>query len=324
MGEYAADQLRSSVAQSSLSGEPRLRVGYLAGSGHTGSTLLALFMDCHPQIVSVGETAMKSAVRSPSKPAQLCSCGRSISECGFWGRVFESVSRTGHELNAAKWSNDYRYESPLLHLALSRYSSVRSVRTLQNIAGRLLPFHRARVRRTNEVNVAFIRSVLQVAGADVFFDASKGPMRLRHLLGIPELELRVVRLIRDVRGFCSSAKRRGQAIEQAASAWNNRHRVLTDITKTVPEDRLMSLRYEDLCEDPFRRLKELQRFLQVEEKDPPEVVASHDHHVLGNRIRRHGAIRIRPADDWSKSLTATEIREVLRIAGRTNEQFGYS
>jgi hypothetical protein len=180
------------------------------------------------------------------------------------------------------------------------------------------------VRRTNEVNVAFIRSVLQIAGADVFFDTSKAPMRLWHLLRVPELDVRVVLLVRDVRGFCSSAKRRGQSVKEAASAWNNRHRVLADIAARLPDERVTWLRYEDLCVDPSRRLKELQRFLQVDEQEPPEFILSRDHHVLGNRIRRDGAIRIRPADDWSKTLTASEASEALRIAGQTNERFHYS
>jgi hypothetical protein len=323
MGERAAGQ-RSAVTAPRIHAPGRLRVGYLTGSGHTGSTLLALFMDTHPQIVSVGETAIKAGRRSAARPKRLCSCGVPISECRFWKSVFEAVSQRGHELNASNWSNDYRYQSRLLHLALSRYSSIRPVRALQDIAGRFLPYHRARVRETNEVNVEFIRAAMQIAGADVFFDTSKSPMRLQHLLRVPELDIRVVLLVRDVRGFCSSAKRRGQAVEEAASAWNKRHRLLAEMAAQLPPERVTSLRYEDLCEDPAFRLKELQRFLQVEVIEPPEVVVPRDHHVLGNRIRREGAIRIRPADDWSKTLTVSETGEVLRIAGRTNEQFGYA
>jgi hypothetical protein len=324
MGEYATGHVPSPADRVQPRDPERLRVGFLTGSGHTGSTLLALFMDTHPQIVSVGETAIKPGLRSGSEQLHRCSCGHPISECRFWQTVFEAVGRTGHELNASNWSNDYRYESRILHLMLSRYSSIRPARALQDIAGGLLPFHRARVRRTNEVNVAFIRSVLQIAGADVFFDTSKAPMRLWHLLRVPELDVRVVLLVRDVRGFCSSAKRRGQSVKEAASAWNNRHRVLADIAARLPDERVTWLRYEDLCVDPSRRLKELQRFLQVDEQEPPEFILSRDHHVLGNRIRRDGAIRIRPADDWSKTLTASEASEALRIAGQTNERFHYS
>ena len=324
MAEKIAEQLDRVGSESGPRANGPLRVGYLAGSGHTGSTLLAMFMDSHPQIVSVGETSIKPAVRSIQKSLPLCSCGTAVAECGFWRQVFDAVGREGHSLSASNWSNDYRYETKFLRLGLSRYSSHRLLRTLQNVATGLLPFHRARVQHTNHVNVAFIRSVLQIAGADVFFDTSKSPMRLWHLLHLPQLEIRVVLLVRDVRGFCSSAKRRGQSIEQAASAWTNQQRVLADITGEMPPDRVTRLRYEDMCEDPARRLKALQEFLQVETLEPPDVAMSREHHVLGNRIRRDGAIRIRPADDWRKTLTVGEAAAALRIAGKTNEQFGYS
>jgi hypothetical protein len=299
-------------------------VGFLTGSGHTGSTLLALFMNTHPQIVSVGETAIKPALRSDSRAGHKCSCGEPVAQCGFWKNVFDSVRRAGYTLDASTWSNDYRYENPMLHAMLSRYSSVRSVRGLQNLAGGLLPFHRARIRRISEVNVAFIRSVLQVGGGEVFFDTSKAPMRLWHLLRLPELDVRVIVLVRDVRGFCSSAKRRGQSVKEAASSWTNRHVVLTDLAAQLPADRVTWLRYEDLCADPSRRLKDLQRFLGVDVQEPPDSILSRDHHVLGNRIRRDGAITIRQPDDWTKTLTSSEAQEALRIAGHVNERFSYS
>lgn len=322
MGEQA--QRQAEIAGGAQPVVGRLRVGYLTGSGHTGSTLLALFMDTHSQIVSVGETAIKPGLRSGTTPAHLCSCGEPLENCCFWSRLFDEVGRSGYELNASNWSNDYRYDSRILHLLLSRYSSLRTVRALQNMAGSLLPFHRARVRRTDQVNVAFVRAVLKMARADVFFDTSKAPMRLWHLLRIREFDVRVVLLVRDVRGFCGSAKRRGQSVPDAATAWTNRQRILTDIAAGLPADRLTWLRYEDLCASPARSLKTLQQFLQVRVEDPPECVLSRDHHVLGNRIRRDGAVRIRPADDWSRTLTQSEIREALRIAGETNERFGYS
>ena len=40
-----------------------IRVVYVAGSGHTGSTLLALLMDSHPEIACVGETSVKPKIR---------------------------------------------------------------------------------------------------------------------------------------------------------------------------------------------------------------------------------------------------------------------
>ena len=48
----------------------RIPVVYVAGSGHTGSTLLALLLDSHPEICCVGETSIKPPiVQSGAKAA---------------------------------------------------------------------------------------------------------------------------------------------------------------------------------------------------------------------------------------------------------------
>ena len=90
MGEYATGHVPSPADRVQPRDPERLRVGFLTGSGHTGSTLLALFMDTHPQIVSVGETAIKPGLRSGSEQLHRCSCGHPISECRFWQTVFET------------------------------------------------------------------------------------------------------------------------------------------------------------------------------------------------------------------------------------------
>ncbi|HET9468064.1 MAG TPA: hypothetical protein VFO48_06630, partial [Vicinamibacterales bacterium] len=58
---------------------PRPRLVYLAGSGHTGSTLLALLMNAHPAVASVGEVAIKPKIRHKGNELrQKCSCGALI------------------------------------------------------------------------------------------------------------------------------------------------------------------------------------------------------------------------------------------------------
>ena len=72
-----------------------------------------------------------------------------------------------------------------------------------------LPPLRDRTARIDRTNLAFIRAVLARRGASVFVDTSKLLTRLTYLLDLPELDLRIVWLARDARGFAASAKRRG-------------------------------------------------------------------------------------------------------------------
>jgi hypothetical protein len=300
-------------------------VVYLAGSGHTGSTLLALFADAHPRIVSVGETSFKRKIqRRGSRRQILCTCGVSHLECPFWQEVFRGVNQAGFEFGALEWSNDFRYKNPLAHRLLSRYSASPGRRILQAAAGLFVPSHRTRIERVRRVNVAFIRTVLRVANADVFFDTSKKAVRLHHLMQTPELDVKVIKLVRDVRGYVSSAKKRGQSVEDAAHSWRHVQETVDSVTRQLPPDRLMTLRYEDVCRDPRTWLKRVYAFCAVDAIDPPDVVVSQDHHVLGNNLRRREKIEIRLDESWRSLLDGAEQQRAVAIAGSLHERFGYA
>jgi hypothetical protein len=307
-----------------MTGSTRLPVVYLAGSGHTGSTLLALFLDSHPRIVSVGETAFKRKQQRQQRTNVTCTCGLSYEECPFWQQVFRGVNEAGFDFSPLEWSNDFRYQGRVAHKLLSRYSAKPAWRLLQKAAIAVLPAHQARLDRVRQVNVEFIRTVLRVAGADVFFDTSKRGMRLHQLLETPELDVKVVQLVRDVRGYASSAKKRGEPVAASALTWRRQLEAVEHITRELPEDRVMLLRYEDLCRDPRTWLKRAYAFCGAEAIDPPESVISREHHVLGNNMRQNEQIRIRFDESWRKLLTSEEQAAALAVAGPFHERFGYA
>jgi hypothetical protein len=302
----------------------RLRVVYLAGSGHTGSTLMALFMDAHPRIVSVGETSFKRKQQRQQRTNVSCSCGAEANDCSFWQQVFRGVSDAGFDFNALEWSNDFRYQGRLAHRLLSRYRARPWLRGIQHAAAALLPAHRSRMDRVRQVNVEFVRTVLRTAGADVFFDTSKRGMRLHQLLETPELDVKVVKLVRDVRGYASSAKKRGEPVAESARSWRRQLEAVDHITRELPRERMMLLRYEDVCREPRLWLKRMYDFCGVEPIDPPDCVISCEHHVLGNNMRRNDTIRIRFDESWRDLLSSEEKAAALAEAGAFHERFGYA
>lgn len=303
----------------------RLRVVYLTGSGHTGSTLMAILLQAHPRIVSVGETSIKPGIRRrPDRlAAQKCSCGSRISECVFWRRVFERVNEQGFEFGAASWNNDYRLDNPLMHRLLSRHSSYRPLRRFQNWAADHLPIHHRRMQQIDRVNVAFIRAALDAGAGDVFFDTSKRTMRLSRLLKLPTLDVKVLRLVRDVRGYTASAKRRGYSIQAASRAWKQTQRVINEITLSVPAANRLTVRYEDLCADVGATMQRLHDFIGVDNVDPFNAVNTRQHHVIGNSMRLQESIRVKLDETWRERLSATEQNQILEIAGPMNREFGY-
>jgi hypothetical protein len=285
---------------------------------------MALLMDSHPAIASVGETALKPSSRRNGYFSLKCSCGRALRECGFWAQVFERVRAAGFEFGPREWTNDYRYQNKWTHHLLTRYSGQPLIRWVQRRSLWWLPVHAQRLARVDRVNVAFIRAVLDVSGKQVFFDTSKRSVRLERLASIPEVDLRLVTLVRDVRGLAGSAKRRGLDIESEARGWKCQQQIVAEIARSLPRERVTRLRYEDLCADPAGELGRLYSFLGVDPITPPIEVVPREHHVLGNRIRRQERLRVRPSAEWRAALTPQEVERVLSIAGDLNTELGYA
>jgi hypothetical protein len=306
-----------------VSGRP-LRVVYLAGSGHTGSTLLALLLDSHPGIVSVGEIAVKPRIRRRGDAAsQVCSCGSAIAECPFWRQLFRGMQDRGFSFGPTRWTNDYRSEHPWLHTLLTRDSSKPIVRRAQEWAAHHLPIYRSQVAQTDRTNVAFIETALELTGAEVFFDTSKHLMRLSRLLEIGALDVKVITLVRDVRGYVASRKRRGVKIEDAAWTWRKDQEAIAALTDALPSERKMVLKYEELCTHTCDTLRRLYQFCGVNGVEPIMSTRSNQHHVLGNNMRRGGTIEARLDESWRDSLGAHEQQQIISIAGTLREQCGY-
>ena len=58
---------------------------YIAGTPYTGSTLLSMLLNAHPQLVSIGEA--EGPTRRTDRGSYVCSCESPIAECAFWQRV---------------------------------------------------------------------------------------------------------------------------------------------------------------------------------------------------------------------------------------------
>lgn len=300
---------------------PLRRVVYVVGSGHSGSTLLALLAHRHPEVASVGEASVKPAIRRAGRAAeQRCSCGERLDACPFWQRIFSRVTAAGTRFDATHWSNDYRFEQPWLDRLLTRETSVPGLRRARRWAARHLPGYRQRVARIGRVNVAFVDAVLAETGAVVFFDTTKLLTRLTHLLDLPALDLRVLWLTRDVRGYAYSATRRGLSARAAAWTWRCDQEAIGHALGQLAPDRRMHLRYEALCEEPAAVMRRVFSFCGV---PPMEGIGGPQAHVLGNQMRASGTLQVALDARWRSGLDPEQRRLVEAVAGELNAKLGH-
>jgi hypothetical protein len=188
------------------------------------------------------------------------------------------------------------------------------------------------VREIGRRNEALVASARSVTGKPVFADASKDVNRARLLDRTTDLAPHVIHLVRDSLGFVASKKSRaeknrraarGAKIDNAARLWNRRGAQAEELFATLPPERRLRLRYEDLCTDPEREFGRVCELLGLEKLPGPYEFLAGDHHIIGNRMRLSSSSEIVLDERWRSILSEEEAETVRRSTSRYREVFGY-
>lgn len=297
---------------------------YLTSPPFSGSTLFSFLVNTHPAIATVGE--MTGPVRSQDPDAYLCSCGHPIRRCPFWRQVTELMASRGFQFDPGAFGTKLRLvRSPLADRLLAgslRYSALEGLR---DRIVKMLPTHGPHLQALVARIEGLAASILEVTGKSVFFDASKNPMLIRHLTQSNHFDLRVVHLVRDVRGASLSMKvNTGENIwHQALKTWVHTNRAIERHLHGLPAGNWIRIRYEDLCRVPQDTLSTLYQFCGVESAKLPQEFGNVVHHIVGNRMRLSGIGQVRLNEDWRHILTSDELESADEIAGKMHVRYGY-
>ena len=138
-------------ANHAFPGRNAMKVIYIAGTSHSGSTLLDLMLNAHPAIISVGEIFKLNRQLKPrgDKGRYVpCSCGApSLWQCPFWSRVNDHVEQS--------------HGKSLVDFDVQGYGEL---------------------DEAPAPNVAVFEAIAEVAGKKIVVDSSKMPRRLSHLM----------------------------------------------------------------------------------------------------------------------------------------------
>ncbi|MBI2827561.1 MAG: sulfotransferase [Planctomycetia bacterium] len=300
-------------------------VAYLVGTSYSGSTLLSFLVDMNPDVASVGEVALTPKSRRMGVDRYPCSCGRALVACPFWNQVVNSVQERGIPLSFDNWLHDYRYMHPIANRVLSVYSDRPWIQHLHRFMRSTLPVHRRKVQRATAASITFMQAILECTHTRVFFDATKSLMRLFHLSQSDRMNIRVVRMVRDVRAFVNSSMQKREAdAREAATVWKRYHSAADQLLAVLPTNSVFQLRYEDLCCERGVWMARLFAFLGVQPADVPETLDASRHHILGNEMRLAGTIKVALNERWRTELGSKDQDVALRVAGELNDRFGYT
>lgn len=248
-----------------------MRVIYIAGTAHSGSTLLDMMLNAHPAIVSVGELVNLNRVKfkkGKAKPTR-CACGAvGLLQCAFWSRVDRRVRERGG--------------GSIAELDLHEPS--------QGEGGL-------------EPNVLLFRAIAEVSGKDIIVDSSKLPGRLKYLMGLDGLEVYPIHLVRKPAGQITSVIAK-HGLMKSILYYEVVHAQIRQLVRPVPHG---FVRYEELVTDPERTLQRALEPLDLD-FDPRQLAwaAAERHSFAGNHIRFQEKSELVLDEAWKTKLTPAQ------------------
>jgi len=275
----------------------RIPLIYIAGSSHSGSTLLDLILGSHSLIESLGEAKKIPAVLRALKNARqiqpLCSCHSIIAECPFWRSVLRLDDPALHDTETGPFDSDGGIE----------------------IARRALEFR----KRT------------------VLVDSSKILGRLNFLARHKDIATTCLHLTRDPRAVAFSAirklemrsveapfKNRAVHLMRQSLDWSSLNKKIRRRHRNNPQVSYRHLRYEDFVHDPTQALKTVLEMVKLDFEPMQMDFRKFTHHnIEGNRLRLqcHGEIQFDAA--YLGKLSAFEWVLCSLLLLPTLRLFGY-
>ncbi|MFC1735107.1 sulfotransferase [Candidatus Hydrogenedentota bacterium] len=299
-------------------------VVYITGQRYCGSTLIAFLLNAHPKVFTIGE--MGPALRFRSRD-YLCSCGEPLYQCPFFNEMTKRMNEEGLTLDFEDMRLRYYFsENRVIERLVMGGMRWGVLREARNLLRWLAPGFRQHIRELDHRNEVFMRSALNWSGKSVFLDTTKNCRRIVFLARMKRLNLKVIHLIRDPRGFCCSVqKHERRSPVDVAPEWTSHINSVRHLTRRMPEGSYMPMLYESFCHDPETHLRKITDFIGVEKYNIPDNYRDFPHHILGNPMAKHGDNRTKVTLDesWQSLLTKEDRKLIAQLTGETAREVGY-
>ena len=301
------------------------KVLYVAGFGRSGSTILSNSLGQVEGFFSAGE--LNFIWKHALIENRLCGCGRPSRECPVWRSVFDEAFGGMDRVDAREMMRLQAAGARTRHIPLMLTEKGR-----RRLKGRMGKFLNASAR--------LYEAIKSVTGSRVIVDSSKEPAYGYAMGMVPELDVRVLHLIRDPRAAAYSwLKKKAQpdsedrefmhrksALDSAVlwDAWNASIEALW-----CGSGDHLRLRYEDFVTGPKDSFERILDLLDEPDAGLPlvgeqEVKLGVSHTVSGNPNRFDtGAIELRPDHEWTRKMKPRDRNLVTGLTFPLLKRYGY-
>jgi hypothetical protein len=295
-----------------------LPVIYIAGSGRCGSTLLERVLGEIPGYVNVGELVQLARDTAPGN--KLCGCGQRFAECPFW----TAVGKRGF----GGWDSESLESVSQAQGRVTRRHYLKGVPGVEQ-AGR------ADLASLGAWYKRLFLAIAAESGAACVVDASKEIGQALMLEGAG-VDVRVIHLIRDVRGVAFSMSRRHAASPDPANRveleWSTSPALAAALwVSAMNEEKLLSqrgipvtrMRYEDFIRQPSQAVEQALGRLgrpvgpaDLTHIGDQRVTLPSSHGLSGNPSRfREGELFLRQDEAWRDQMPLRD-RAIVSLIGR--------
>lgn len=283
-----------------------VRVLYIAGEMRSGTTILGEVLGAMRGWYHIGEG--RQLWRYGLIQDRLCGCGQSISTCSFWSEVLEAALG---EVPSNQFAR-----------TMAQTGAVASDALRLLLPGGSRRLHRAKADHL-DILARLYRALADKTGATVLVDSSFHPAYGRYL-ALAGLDVHVIHIVRDPRGFASSLKKHKvhPGIDQpmrrmpphlAALHWDAMN-TMTTLLWPRQSPRVLRLNYHDFCRNPRAVVGQASELLGTGNDESDDVfvddrtfVMKKSHMALANPIRfQEGEVRIHYDRTWVERLDAKD------------------
>jgi len=308
---------------------------YVGGLGRSGSTLMERLVGQLPGVCAVGELVhlWERGVVADER----CGCGEPFGRCPFWLQVGKAAFGGWDEVDVSR-----------VAALRARVDRNRFIPALAR--GHLRPHTRELLAEYTSCYARLYAAVAEVSGCDLVVDSSKHASLGFCLRWAPEVDLRVLHLVRDPRAVAYSWSRQVRRPDTDRPSYMTRYSPATAAMQWDIQNAafglqartgcpLMRLRYEDFTSEPELTLRRVAGFAGLPAQDSypfltaagaPSDVASVSawldggHSVSGNPMRfTTGQVPISRDEKWRTHLPEAQQRVVTALTWPLMAGYGY-
>jgi hypothetical protein len=304
-----------------------LTILYIAGAGRSGTTILERVLGTLPHTLASGETYRLFMDRGI--PQKTCSCGQQLWDCSFWDGVLQQcfAGRDPH---------------PVLQDILTLHHALDHSRHLPKLfLESLNPTLQQQLSRYRDHLRVLYQGLAQQTGARVLIDSSKVPSRAFVLAGIPEFEVHVIHVVRDVRALVYAWQKKMQYIPdsrwdiqrytplQTLGFWTTCNLFSECLAWKMP---YLRIQYESFAQSPRQTVQTVIDRIPALQGESLNFVGQTNqidlqpfHSIAGNPIRfESGLTKITLDETWKTHLDPATARRVTVMAAPLLKRYSYS